>query len=201
MAAVLGSATARPDKAEVSAGRMGTLRLPSPTTSSGLRADFGPSGPDEVPLRALPSRPARGRALNVPTTAVGPGHSRVQGGATSACRPGALGISQAENGVSPRCPRRPRSSHPKPSPAGSLAVAHNSSRYQPHPHDSLVMRCSRSREMARLRGPGCATGRSCQEFLWLESLVGHEAGDLVEGEAVGVGVAAEHGQRVGVAEL
>jgi hypothetical protein len=35
--------------------------------------------------------------------------------------------------VSPRCPRRPRSSHRKPSPAGSLAVPHNSGRYQPSP--------------------------------------------------------------------
>ena len=35
-----------------------------------------------------------GRALNVPTTAVGPGHSRVQAERHSARRPGALGISQ-----------------------------------------------------------------------------------------------------------
>ena len=38
-----------------------------------------------------------GRALNVPTTAVGPGHSRVQAERHPARRPGALGISQAEN--------------------------------------------------------------------------------------------------------
>ena len=42
---------------------------------------------------------------------------------------------------------------------------------------------------------------SCHEFFGLESLVGHEACDLVEGEAVGICVAAEHGERVGVAQL
>ena len=42
-----------------------------------------------------------GRALNVPTTAVGPGHSRVQAERHPACWPGALGISQAGDA----CPR------------------------------------------------------------------------------------------------
>ena len=48
--------------------------------------------------RVIEQRP--GRALNVPTTAVSPGHSRVKAARDSAGQPGALCISQAGDGRS-----------------------------------------------------------------------------------------------------
>ena len=48
-------------------------------------------------LRSQIIEQRRGRAPNMPATAVSPGHSRVQAERHPARRPGALGISQAEN--------------------------------------------------------------------------------------------------------